>query len=264
MSDASKDAPRWTSEHESLLERARRLEEARRANRAAGAARAILHEGDYAVVQTQKDFEAEKQRAAAADTTVDPKFQSWMERDDTARAFHEALSAMYPLENDRLIEALARGEPESVAWALVFLEANPWCFRAGYLRERMLRYLVRMIDHLGADEKRRLRDVTLLAVDDPWRPTPHDPVEAGRRMGQRGQAFHAKFGTQIADIQKRKLPVAQRREFKWYCRTAAKLDGGDLNHDLEARARADDAVVARRASLMLGAIARKKKPAPQA
>ena len=91
---------------------------------------------------------------------------------------------MYPPGTDRLIKALALGEPASVGWALVFLEADPRCFRAGYLRERMLRYLARMIDQLGPDEKQRLRTVCLLAVDDPWRPAPHDPVEAGRRMGR--------------------------------------------------------------------------------
>lgn len=264
VSNTAKDSSRWSTEHESLLEHASRLEEARTVNRALAMARAILHEGDHRVAQTRKDFEAEKQRAAAAGIPVHPKFRSWMEWEDSARAFHEALRAMYPPETDRLINALAVGEAASVGWAIVFLEADPRCFRAGYLRERMLRYLARMIDQLDTDEKRRLRKVTLLAVDDPWRPTPHDPVEAGRRMGPRGQAFHAKFGAQMAEFQRRRLPVAQRREFKWYCRLAAKLDGDDLNHELEARARADDAVVARRASLMLGAIARKQKPTPQA
>ena len=38
----------------------------------------------------------------------------------------------------------------------------------------------------------------------------------------------------------------------------SELDGDDLKHELEARARADDAAVARRASLMLGAITRSR------
>jgi hypothetical protein len=59
------------------------------------------------------------------------------------------------------------------------------------------------------------------------------------------------------------LPVAQRREFKWYCRLASHLAGDDLKNELEARARADDSVVARRARLVLGAIVRKQKPNPQ-
>jgi hypothetical protein len=174
-------------------------------------------------------------------------------------------SARPPPETEQTTAALGRGDPTAVEWPLVFLEADPRCFRAGYLRERILRYFARMVDHLGEDDKRRLRQVTLAAVDDRWRPTPWDLSREMRLMGaSRDEAsFLAEFGPRLADIRRRTLPVAQRREFKWYCRLASHLAGDDLKNELEARARADDSVVARRARLVLGAIVRKQKPTPQ-
>jgi hypothetical protein len=86
-----------------------------------------------------------------------------------------------------------------------------------------------------------------------------DPFTASRDEA----SFLVEFGPRLADIRRRTLPVAQRREFKWYCRLASHLAGDDLKNELEARARADDSVLARRARLVLGAIVRKQKPTPQ-
>jgi hypothetical protein len=265
VNDPRATASWWTADHEVLLERARRLGEARTLNKATASARAILHEGKGGRVETEHDFAAAKQRAAAAGAPIDPRFQSWMEWEGTASAARHALRAMYPPETEQSIAALSRGEATAVEWALVFLEADPRCFRAGYLRERVLRYLARMVDHLGEGDKRRLRQITLAAVDDPWRPTPWDLAREMRLMGGPGDeaSFLAKFGPRLADIRRRTLPVAQRREFKWYCRLASRLAGDDLKNELDARARADDSVVARRARLVLGAILRKQKPTPQ-
>jgi hypothetical protein len=265
VNDPRSTAPWWTADHDVLLERARRLEEARTLNNATAAARVILHEGKRRRVETEHDFAAAKQRAAAAGTPIDPRFQSWMEWEGTATAARQALRAMYPPETEQSMAALGRGEAMAVGWALVFLEADPRCFRAGYLRERILRYLARMADHLSEDDKRRLRQVTLAAVDDLWRPTPWDLAREMRLMGGPGDeaSWLAEFGPRLADIRRRTLPLAQRREFKWYCRLASHLAGDDLKNELEARARRDDSVVARRARLVLGAIARRQKPTPQ-
>ncbi|HEY4889113.1 MAG TPA: hypothetical protein VIJ58_11175 [Candidatus Dormibacteraeota bacterium] len=236
MNDPRATAPWWTADHEVLLERARRLEEARTLNNATASARAILHEGKRGRVETEHDFAAAKQRAAAAGTPIDPRFQTWVEWERTASAARQALRAMYPPETEQTAAALGRGDPTAVEWPLVFLEADPRCFRAGYLRETILR-----------------------------RPTPWDLSREMRLMGaSRDEAsFLAEFEARLADIRRRTLPVAQRREFKSYCRLASHLAGDDLKNELEARARADDSVVARRARLVLGAIVRKQKPTPQ-
>ncbi len=264
MSDTGSHPPHWTAEHEALVERAKRVEEARLRNNACARARVILHEGPLGVVQTSKDFQIEKRRAAATGSPVAETFRTWLAWEDTARVARETRDAMYPPETEPLMRRLAAGDADAVDWALVFLEADPGCFRAGYLRERVLRYLARMIDRLTVDQKHRLRSVALAAIDDPWRPALYDAAERARRMGPFGQKFAAAMGPRLADIQQRQLPFAQRREFKWFCRLAGQLHDPALAHDLGARVQGEDLVVARRAGLMLGAIARKQEPAQQA
>lgn len=252
--------PNWSTAHELLVERARRLEVAVKTNRMAADARVILHTGDLGIVQTERDFAAEVQRAREAGGVVDPRFKTWVDWERTADEFHSAFRAMYPPDEESVIQALAAGDLDTVEWALVFLEANPQCFRAGYLRERMLRYLARILDGLSEADRARLTRVVLAAVDDPWRPAtyrlPDDPLSNSRR----GRALLSKVGASLDQ----RLSEVQRREFGWYCRLAAKLSGHTLQRDLEDRVRSDDPVVARRASLMLGAMARKQEPAQQA
>lgn len=264
MSETESHAMQWTAEHDALLDRASRLEAARKLNNATAHARVILHDGPLGIVETGKEFHAEKRRAAATGTAVDPKFRTWIEWEVTARAAREAGDAMWTADIEQRTRSLAARETDAVDWALIFLEAGPRCFRAGYLRERILRYLARMVDRLSADQKSRLRPVALTAVDDPWRPALYDAVESARRMGPYGEKFAAAIGPRLAFIKQRQLPFAQRREFKWFCRLAGKLDDPDLVHALEARVGSDDPVVARRAALMLGAIAQKQEPTPQA
>jgi hypothetical protein len=57
--------------------------------------------------------------------------------------------------------------PESVEMAIRFLEADLGCFRSGYVKERLIRHLVRQ--DLGGEALRRLRRVVLSALDRPAR-----------------------------------------------------------------------------------------------
>jgi hypothetical protein len=264
MSDPHHHPDARTSAHDALRERAARLEEARKANLASARVRVVLHDGDLGIHETRKAFETEKQRANATGTAIDPRFASWVDWESGVSLFREALRAMYPPGTKERTGALAAGDADAVEWALVFLEADPRCFRAGYLRERMLRYLARMTDLISPGDIQRLRRVVLAAVDDPWRPAPFDLEAATVRAGRYGQRFMAQLGPRLADGKHRTLPLAQRREFKWYCRLAAKMDGASLQGELQRRKQSDDSVVARRAGLMLGAIAQKQEPAPQA
>jgi len=78
------------------------------------------------------------------------------------RRWHEATirgwrarEALYPPDWLAIVNALQGGDAAAVEPAVVFLETDPWCFRSGYAKERLLRYLSRM--ELSDESKRRLR-----------------------------------------------------------------------------------------------------------
>jgi hypothetical protein len=56
-----------------------------------------------------------------------------------------------------LIQKIKRSDPMAVEAAIVYLEVDPWCFRSGYFKERILRELSRA--HLDEPDKRRIRVV---------------------------------------------------------------------------------------------------------
>jgi hypothetical protein len=90
----------------------------------------------------------------------------------------------------------------------LFLEVDPWFFRSGYLKQKLLRALKGAV--LTPDEVVRLTDVFLVVVDS-----------------------------------------RDRREFKEYCRLAAKVGATELRNGLTARLEASDEQVRRRAIEML-------------
>lgn len=102
--------------HRDLLRRAARLEDARRANLAA---------------------------AEARQGGGPPAWEAWKR---SVALFHEAFREMYPASFEDRLELLRDGRAggDDLQWALTFLEADPWCFRSGYVKERLLRYLPRM------------------------------------------------------------------------------------------------------------------------
>lgn len=257
-------ARHWTAEHQSLIQRAAELEAARRINIAAANARVVLYSGDRRFVDTRRDFEAAKKDAKADGRAVDPRFQSWLFWERTAAESRAALTAMYPPEDEARIRSLALGDARVVGWALVFLEADPQCFRAGYVRERLLRYLARIVDRISDEDRRRVRTILVAAVDDPWRPSGVDRYAANPRV----QAMRERLGpaqdAAYKEYMRRRLPFVQRREFRWYCRLAAKLGDPGLRGDIQARLSSADEVVMRRALLMIGAIDHRLRPAAQA
>lgn len=88
----------------------------------------------------------------------------WLAACDHARATLEALYSddWYQIEHD-----LQRGIPAAIEPAIVFLEADPWCFRSGYAKQRLLRFLSRM--DLSESDKARLRRWLLSALPKGWR-----------------------------------------------------------------------------------------------
>ncbi|HEY1778309.1 MAG TPA: hypothetical protein VGG41_19290 [Solirubrobacteraceae bacterium] len=75
----------------------------------------------------------------------------------------EAVEAMYSDAFWADVRRLATGEHDAVEPALVFLEADPWCFRSGYVKDELMRLLAR--HELTDSERDRLESVLLRVVD---------------------------------------------------------------------------------------------------
>lgn len=82
-----------------------------------------------------------------------------------AERFHAACAAMYPGELEDAMTALA-GVPApegAVEIVLVFLEADPWCFRSGYVKQEILRKLRRQT--LTIEQRERAANALRAYVD---------------------------------------------------------------------------------------------------
>lgn len=82
---------------------------------------------------------------------------------EAARRFHDAVRFLYSEDFEASLERLRAGDPERVEPAITFLEVDPWCFRSGYAKETILRFLPRA--KLTEEQAERLRVVVLHAVD---------------------------------------------------------------------------------------------------
>ncbi|MEA2827865.1 MAG: hypothetical protein QOG43_2304 [Actinomycetota bacterium] len=83
--------------------------------------------------------------------------------EDAARELREAVDVMYPPEFWADVARLRGGDPGAIEPALVFLEADPWCFRSGYAKETILALLPR--HELSQDQRERVQAILLRAVD---------------------------------------------------------------------------------------------------
>jgi hypothetical protein len=72
------------------------------------------------------------------------------------------MNAFYTPEFEAVYEALKRGDGSRAENAVAFLEADPVCFRSGYAKADLLRFLGRI--PLGAALEERLRSVVLQVV----------------------------------------------------------------------------------------------------
>jgi hypothetical protein len=111
---------------------------------------------------------AERLRRACADVTETfahradgpGRHAAW---EQATRRLHQAESAMYPGAFRAMIERLAAGESDALEPALVFLEADPWCFRSGYAKERIAQLLAR--HRPDPPQRARIERVLLHVVD---------------------------------------------------------------------------------------------------
>jgi hypothetical protein len=89
--------------------------------------------------------------------------EAWARWEDAAREWHEAMALLYPKEFWDGLERLRTGDRTAIEPAITFLEVDPWCFRSGYAKETILRFLKRA--DLSDEQAGRLRTVNLNAVD---------------------------------------------------------------------------------------------------
>jgi hypothetical protein len=86
--------------------------------------------------------------------------QAWH---DATVELRVALEAMYPEPFWRDVKALATGDAKAIEPALVFLETDPWCFRSGYVKADLMRYLSRI--DLTERQGQRIEQILLHLVD---------------------------------------------------------------------------------------------------
>jgi hypothetical protein len=92
------------------------------------------------------------------DRQLDEKHnQLWAEACERFHSSYDGLAFPGGLEQE--LNLLKRGDPEAVEMAVRYLEADPWFFRSGYIKEELLQAL-RRID-LTDDQSERLRSVIL-------------------------------------------------------------------------------------------------------
>ena len=71
----------------------------------------------------------------------------------------------YIFENDRFLASLSAGEPDAKECAMTFLELDPYYFRSGYMKGKLLIRLKHL--ELGTSEKERLRKIVVDAIASP-------------------------------------------------------------------------------------------------
>lgn len=113
---------------------------------------------------------AQADRLNAADLQIDATFarrtaspaaeRAWREATDEG---HRARERMYPESFWRDARALANGDTNAIEPALIFLETDPWCFRSGYVKADLMRYLSRI--PLTGSQERRIERILLHLVD---------------------------------------------------------------------------------------------------
>jgi hypothetical protein len=95
------------------------------------------------------------------------------------RRWQAALDALYAGVADDA-ERMRAGEPHGVEAAIAFLELDPWCFRSGYAKQKLLGML--SYQELTAEQADRLRQVLVHAVDVGYRRTLREHRKLARRV----------------------------------------------------------------------------------
>jgi hypothetical protein len=71
----------------------------------------------------------------AAEIKARPEYKAALQ------AWRRAMSSLYSREFADAMSRLREGDSDAVEAALLFVEADPWCFRSGYWKQDIMRYL---------------------------------------------------------------------------------------------------------------------------
>ena len=112
---ASNNSTMWDERHADLLMRAAELHEANR--------------------QLNELFEF---RPAGPPGLTAAVIKASVQYKERLNAYRMAMERFYSPTLLDAVETLSAHDRSGVAEALVFLEADPWCFRSGYLKQRIL------------------------------------------------------------------------------------------------------------------------------
>ena len=78
--------------------------------------------------------------------------------------FHSSYDQLaFPGGLEEQFRSLNRGDAQAIEMAVRYLEADPWCFRSGYIKEELLQALRRAI--LTNEQRDRLRSVILERIN---------------------------------------------------------------------------------------------------
>jgi hypothetical protein len=106
--------------------------------------------------------DAAANRRTASDGYWDRNHPSFVEWERAVDDFWAATRAAYPPEFWDMYQRLKLGDVDAADYAIDFLEADPICYRSGYLKADLLRFLGRI--PLTEEQLRRLQDVVLIVT----------------------------------------------------------------------------------------------------
>jgi len=97
------------------------------------------------------------ERIHATVSKRDESASAWKAWEDAARAWHAVRHPTERLWGDKFLSDLRASERSAIEDAILFLEVDPWYFRSGYLKERLIRGL--KAAKLSEQDRRRLWNV---------------------------------------------------------------------------------------------------------
>ena len=122
------------------------------------------------LLRPSRDLLTRAERVNAATAKIEETFTVRSSSPAACRAWREAtveacaaLEQMYPESFWRDTRALAAGDTAAIEPALTFLESDPWCFRSGYVKAELMRYLSRV--DLTARQQERCEQILLHLVE---------------------------------------------------------------------------------------------------
>jgi hypothetical protein len=117
------------------------------------------------IIEYQKRAENSRRAQEAANKAYHAglRDQSPAQYQDLLDAFWAACLHAWPSPDPQYLDRLNEGHHPDIERAIAFLEADPWFFRSGYLKQALLTRLKRV--PLSRDQAQRLRAVLLNLID---------------------------------------------------------------------------------------------------